>query len=109
MAEPERYKAENNTDEYSSRSYSTNEDSEYRFTRDQIYSDAHYEPAGSSTEPPRYYKPPERTAKEAKPKKKKIKHLKNTGEVLDNIAGKILTSAKIYDAEIFSALRKYNS
>jgi len=45
----------------------------------------------------------------AKPKKKKIKHLKNTGEVLDNIAGKILTSAKIYDAEIFSALRKYNS
>ncbi len=45
----------------------------------------------------------------ARPKKKKIKHLKNTGEVLDNIAGKILTSAKIYDAEIFSALRKYNS
>ena len=45
----------------------------------------------------------------AKPKKKKIKHLKNTGEVLDNIAGKLLTSAKIYDAEIFSALRKYNS
>lgn len=45
----------------------------------------------------------------AKPKKKKIKHLKNTGEVLENIAGKILTSAKIYDAEIFSALRKYNS
>ena len=44
-----------------------------------------------------------------KPKKKKIKHLKNTGEVLDNIAGKILTSAKIYDAEIFSALRKFNS
>ncbi len=44
-----------------------------------------------------------------KPKKKKIKHLKNTGEVLDNIAGKLLTSAKIYDAEIFSALRKYNS
>ncbi len=75
MAEPERYKAENNTDEYSSRSYSANEDSEYRFTRDQIYSDAHYEPAGSSTEPPRYYKPPERTAKEAKPKKKKNKGL----------------------------------
>ncbi len=44
-----------------------------------------------------------------KPKKKKIKHLKNTGEVLDNIAGKIITSARIYDAEIFSALRKYNS
>ena len=44
-----------------------------------------------------------------RPKKKKIKHLKNTGEVLENIAGKVFTSAKIYDAEIFSALRKYNS
>ena len=45
----------------------------------------------------------------AKPKKKKIKHLKNTGEVLDNIAGKVISSARVYDAEIFSALRKYNS
>ncbi len=44
-----------------------------------------------------------------RPKKKKIKHLKNTGEVLEGIAGKIITSAKIYDAEVFSALRKYNS
>ena len=45
----------------------------------------------------------------AKPKKKKIKHLKNTGEVFEGIADKILLGARIYDAEIFSALRKYNS
>ncbi len=44
-----------------------------------------------------------------RPKRKKVKHLRNTGEVLDGIAAKVLTSAKIYDAEIFSALRKYNS
>ena len=45
----------------------------------------------------------------AKPKKKKIKHLKNSGERLETIAAKVLTGAKVYDAEIFSALRKYNS
>lgn len=71
MAEPERYKADNDTDEYSSRVSSLDEEGEYRFTRDQIYSDAHYEPAGASTEPPRYYKPPEKQPREAKVKKKK--------------------------------------
>ena len=45
----------------------------------------------------------------AKPKKKKIKHLKNTGDVLDGIAEKLLLGTRIYDAELFSALRKYNS
>lgn len=45
----------------------------------------------------------------AKPKKKKTKHLKNTGEVLEGISGKLLLGTKIYDAELFSALRKYNS
>ena len=49
------------------------------------------------------------TRRLAKPKKKNIKHLKNTGEVLEGIAKKITESTKIYDAEIFSALRKYNS
>ena len=44
-----------------------------------------------------------------KPKKKKIKHLKNTGDVLPGLAEKVLINAKIYDAEIYSALRKYNS
>ena len=45
----------------------------------------------------------------AKPKKKKTKHLKNTGEVFEGIRGKLILGTKIYDAEIFSALRKYNS
>lgn len=44
-----------------------------------------------------------------KPKLKKIKHLKNTGDVLTNIAEKFKQGAKVYDAEIFSALRRYNS
>ena len=44
-----------------------------------------------------------------KPKKKKLKHVKNTGEVIETLAEKILISAKIYDAEVYSALRKYNS
>ena len=44
-----------------------------------------------------------------KPKLKKIKHLKNTGYVLTNIAEKLKQGAKVYDAEIFSALRRYNS
>ena len=43
------------------------------------------------------------------PKLKKLKHLKNTGEILENIAEKVKNSTKIYDAEIFSALRKFNS
>ena len=45
----------------------------------------------------------------SKPKKKKVKHLQNTIEVLEYIASKIHTSAKMYDAEIYSALRKYNN
>ncbi len=44
-----------------------------------------------------------------KPKLKKIKHLKNTGDVLTNIAEKLKQGVKVYDAEIFSALRRYNS
>ena len=45
----------------------------------------------------------------AKPKLKKIKHLKNTGEILDGIGEKLLNNVKVYDAEIYSALRRYNS
>ena len=48
---------------------------EYHFNRDeyreQVYADAHYEPAGESTVPPRYYCPPQRTEKETKEKKPK--------------------------------------
>ncbi len=39
--------------------------------REQVYADAHYEPAGESTIPPRYYCPPERPVREAKEKKNK--------------------------------------
>ncbi len=73
MSEPEKYKAEVETDDNSVGSSSEKEGGEYRFTRDEIYSDAHYEPAGASTEPPRYYTPPERPVKEPKPKKKNNK------------------------------------
>lgn len=45
----------------------------------------------------------------SKPKKKKLKHLGNYGDVLEGIAEKIKAGKKVYDAEIFSALRKYNS
>lgn len=43
-----------------------------------------------------------------KPKLKKVRHLKNTGDILDGIAEKIEKGVKIYDAEVFSALRRYN-
>ena len=38
---------------------------------EQGYADAHYEPAGESTVPPRYYTPPERPVKEPRVKKEK--------------------------------------
>ncbi len=69
MSEPEEFKAEENAESTSASVNSETDESEYRFTRDQIYSDAHYEPAGASTEPPRYYTPPERPLKEPKPRK----------------------------------------
>ncbi|MBQ6465938.1 MAG: trypsin-like peptidase domain-containing protein [Oscillospiraceae bacterium] len=40
---------------------------------DAIYSDAHYVPENENTEPPRYYKPPERTVKVSVSTKKKKK------------------------------------
>ena len=36
-----------------------------------IYADARYEPAGESTQPPRYYTPPEKPPREPRPKKPK--------------------------------------
>ncbi len=44
----------------------------------------------------------------SKPKKKKIKHIKNTDTVLENIAQKVKDNTTVYDAEIFSALKKFN-
>ena len=71
MSEPENGRADFENESDSSFRSSEREEGSYRFTRDQIYSDAHYEPAGASTEPPRYYTPPERPVKEPKQKQKK--------------------------------------
>ncbi len=43
------------------------------------------------------------------PKKKKLKHLKLCPEVLDGIAGKLKTGARVFDAEIRSAIRSCRS
>ena len=59
MSEPENERADQEKENYGFRSEADREDGSYRFTREEIYSDAHYEPAGASTEPPRYYTPPE--------------------------------------------------
>lgn len=42
------------------------------------------------------------------PKKKKIKHLKTEGVVIDKIREKLKQDKKIFDAEVKSALRPYN-
>ncbi|MGI6136458.1 MAG: RNA-binding protein [Clostridiales bacterium] len=42
------------------------------------------------------------------PKKKKIKHLKTEGVVIDKIREKLEQDKKIFDAEVKSALRPYN-
>ncbi len=44
----------------------------------------------------------------AKAKLKKIKHLKNEGEIIQKIADKLANNNKIFDAELFSALKIYN-
>jgi len=52
-------------------------DGEYHYNKDgysqRIYADAHYEPAGESTVPPRYYTPPEKSTKTVKVKKPKAR------------------------------------
>ena len=43
------------------------------------------------------------------PKKKKLKHLKLSEQVLASIAGKLTDNAKVFDAEIRSAIRSLQS
>lgn len=43
-----------------------------------------------------------------KPKKKKLKHIKATGDVAVKIREKLLNKSVIYDAEINSIIRGYN-
>ena len=40
-----------------------------------------------------------------RPKKKKLRHLKLCGEVLEGIAAKLKAGSKVFDAEIRSAIR----
>lgn len=42
-----------------------------------------------------------------KPKLKKIKHVKNSGELNEKLREKLITGATIYDAEIYSVIRRY--
>jgi ribosomal protein L14E/L6E/L27E len=44
----------------------------------------------------------------AKAKLKKIKHLKNEGVVIQKIADKLANNSKVFDVELFSALKVYN-
>lgn len=42
------------------------------------------------------------------PKKKRIKHLKPTGAICENIATKLASDKKVFDAEVYSALKNNN-
>ena len=44
-----------------------------------------------------------------RPKKKKLKHLKLSEDVLDSIADKLKEGTKVFDAEIRSAIRSLES
>ncbi len=44
----------------------------------------------------------------AEPKKKNLKHLNLLPEFSESIATKLADGSKVYDTEIFSALKKYN-
>ena len=42
------------------------------------------------------------------PKKKNVKHVTNSGVVLENIATKLTEGKKVFDSEVKSALRQFN-
>lgn len=44
----------------------------------------------------------------AHPKKKKVKHLKLTEDVLESIGRKLVEKRQVFDSEVKSALRTYN-
>lgn len=44
----------------------------------------------------------------AKPKKKKLKHLRINGYKFESIAEKLKAGRQVFDSEIYSALRPYN-
>ena len=42
------------------------------------------------------------------PKKKNVKHVSNSGVVLESIAAKLAEGKKVFDSEVKSALRQFN-
>ncbi len=44
----------------------------------------------------------------ASPKRKNVKHVSNSGVVLNVIAEKLSTNKKVFDSELKSALRQFN-
>ena len=72
MDEQDERRFSRESDPVSGRSGRTGRASDYRTGfQHEDYSDAHYEPAGESTVPPRYYTPPERTVRETRARQKK--------------------------------------
>ena len=69
--------------------------------REPDYADAHYEPAEGGTVPPQYYTPPQRTAREPKPKKKssggflKVACLALVCALLGGLLGSALTGRQL--------------
>ena len=70
--------------------------------REQVYADAHYEPANESTVPPRYYCPPERPVKEPRAKKPRKSHaltkaacLALVSAMLGGFAGAAITAGNL--------------
>lgn len=49
-----------------------------------------------------------RTRKLARPKKKKLKHLRFKGETAESIGSKLAEGKLVHDSEVYSALRAYN-
>ena len=77
---------------------------EYRFVperRHEDYEDAHYEPAGETTVPPRYYTPPEKHTKEPRRKKRHGSRIAGAicavfaAALLGGFAGSALTAEKL--------------
>lgn len=42
------------------------------------------------------------------PKRKNLKHVSNSGVMLESIAKKLTTNKKVFDSEVKSALRQFN-
>ena len=92
---------------YAAEAESFSPETEFPFGRDaftdEVYADAHYEPAGESTVPPRYYCPPQRPEREVREKTGKnggflkIACLALVCALLGGFIGSALTSAGLSD------------